>query len=84
MEFVNHLGIGHLGLEPVVIAYHNWKQCFDPRNDVLIKMLGPHMEGTLAINDFSRHTLIDDEDAATDNLLSCGMRLLLLCQFMQR
>ena len=81
MEFVNHLGLSHLTLEPIVIAFFNWVN--DPsrlqnrKNRNIIKLLEPHMHRTLAINFLAKHTLISTKNpiknAVTDDYFSMGM-----------
>ena len=76
MEFVYHLGLAHLTLEPVVIAYYNWLHSELPnsQNQLILKMLAPHMERTLAINNLAKHTLIAHKDALTNGAFSTGKK----------
>ena len=74
MALVNHLGLGHLTMEPICIAYYNWvmRKNKDEKNALIRKMLGPHMDRTLAINYQARLTLIADNELSVDHLLSAG------------
>ena len=73
---VNHLGLGHLTMEPICIAYYNWvrRGAVDGKNSVIRKMLGPHMERTLAINWLAQFTLISANDLSVDHSNSIGKR----------
>jgi len=75
MALVNHLGLGHLTMEPICIAYYNWvmRKNKDEKNALIRKMLGPHMDRTLAINYQARLTLIADNELSVDHLLSAGV-----------
>ena len=44
----------------------------DEKNALIRKMLGPHMDRTLAINYQARLTLIADNELSVDHLLSAG------------
>ena len=70
MTFVNHLGLGHLTMEPICIAYYNWvkRGLKDKKNGIIRKMLGPHMDRTLAINRLSRLTLLANNDLSVNHL----------------
>ena len=75
MELVNHLGLGHLTLEPICIAYYNWtaRGTTDEKNALIRRMLGPHMDRTLAINRLARLSLLASNELSVDYLLSTGM-----------
>ena len=74
MELVTHLGLGHLVMEPVCIAYYNWVMNGkkDDKNVTIRKMLAPHMDRTLAINRLARLSLIAFNELSVDHLLSMG------------
>jgi len=75
MELVNHLGLGHLTLEPICIAYYNWtaRGTTDEKNALIRRMLGPHMDRTLAINRLARLSLLASNELSVDYLLSTGV-----------
>ena len=76
MEFVNHLGLAHLSIEPVVVAYFNWiySQCSpDKKNEKIRQMLLPHLQKTLLINHLARETLIAEKNPLTNYLISTGI-----------
>ena len=74
MEMINHLGLGHLTMEPICIAYYNWvaKGTKDEKDALLRRMLGPHMDRTLAINRLARLSLLASNELSVDYLLSTG------------
>ena len=75
MEMINHLGLGHLTMEPICIAYYNWvaKGTKDEKDALLRRMLGPHMDRTLAINRLARLSLLASNELSVDYLLSTGI-----------
>ena len=77
MEFVNHLGLGHLIMEPIVVAFLNWEQKTSQKgfntSAMIRKLLGPHMDRTLAVNFLAKHTLIGkNERLSLDSSTSLG------------
>ena len=71
---VNHLGLGHLTMEPICVAFYNWvmRGDKDEKNEIIRMLLGPHMDRTLAINYLARLTLVSDNILSVDHLLSIG------------
>jgi len=67
-EIWEHLGGAHLMSEAVVMASHRRLS----ENHPLFALLKPHFEGTLAINDFARDTLIND-GGFLDQYISCAI-----------
>ncbi|MCC5670506.1 hypothetical protein LC653_43730 [Nostoc sp. CHAB 5784] len=70
MQFVWHLGFGHLAVEPFCVAFHN---AFPPGIDHPIKdILAPHFKDTIGINYVARHTLVSNVMPFTDTTFSTG------------
>ena len=70
MQFVWHLGFGHLAVEPFAIAFHN---AFSSHSDHPIKdILTPHFKDTVGINYVARHTLVSNVIPFTDKTFSTG------------
>jgi len=67
-EFRYHLGLAHLGMEPVIIAIHNAL----PEKNPIRELLKPHLEETIGINFLARQTLIAPVGAFTDNTFAVG------------
>ncbi|RUS22218.1 lipoxygenase [Endogone sp. FLAS-F59071] len=66
-EFINHLGLTHLAMEPFAVAQHNvWDTKYETHK--LGWLMKPHYKDTIAINYLARHTLIADGNPAIDNL----------------
>ncbi len=69
-QFISHLGLGHLGMEPFTIAHRN---AF-PEHHVIGRLLAPHFSQTLGINYLARRTLISDTMPFTDRIFSAGVK----------
>jgi len=70
MQFIWHLGFGHLAVEPFCVAFHN---AFQSHPDHPIKdLLAPHFKDTIGINYVARHTLVSDVIPFTDKTFSTG------------
>lgn len=68
-QFIWHLGLSHLAIEPMVVAAHN--QLI--RNDhPLGRFLAPHFAGTIGINFLARQTLVAPTYAITQSTFSIG------------
>jgi len=67
-EFRYHLGLAHLGMEPVIIAIHNAL----PEKNPIRELLKPHLEETIGINFLARQTLIAPVGAFTNNTFAVG------------
>jgi len=65
-EFVQHLPI-HLMMESVAIARNNYLG-----GHLIGKLLEPHLQGTIVINFYARHTLIREYDSNIDHMFSVG------------
>ena len=69
MEFVNHLGLGHMLMEPIVVAFSNWEHAAnDDKNALIRKMLRPHMDRTLTINFLAKNTLLSNNESVSLDL----------------
>ncbi|HWL85863.1 MAG TPA: lipoxygenase family protein, partial [Polyangiaceae bacterium] len=68
-QFIYHLGIGHLAMEPFVIAHHN---AFYGADHPVGKLLEPHLEQTIGINYLARQTLVAPKAALTDTTFAPG------------
>ena len=77
MEFVNHLGLGHMLMEPIVVAFSNWEYTANNEKNALIrKMLRPHTDRTLTINFLAKNTLLsNNESVSLDSSFSTGRKL---------
>ncbi|MEG4499820.1 lipoxygenase family protein [Microcoleus sp. F10-C6] len=70
MQFIWHLGFGHIGVEPFAVAFHN---SFPPSVDHPIRdLLAPHFKDTIGINYVARHTLVSNVMPFTDSTFSTG------------
>ncbi len=70
MQFIWHLGFGHIAVEPFAVAFHN---SFPPDVDHPIRdLLAPHFKDTIGINYVARHTLISNVMPFTDKTFSTG------------
>ncbi len=70
MQFIWHLGFGHIALEPFSVAFHN---SFPPSVDHPIRdLLTPHFKDTIGINYVARHTLVSNVMPFTDRTFSTG------------
>jgi len=67
-EFRYHLGLSHLGMEPVIIAIHNGL----PEKHAIRELLRPHLEETIGINFLARQTLIAPIGAFTNHTFAVG------------
>jgi Lipoxygenase/C2 domain len=74
-QFISHLGLAHLAMEPLVIAHHN---VFTPAKNAghpIGKLLAPHLAQTIGVNYLARQTLISDPEVAfTDRTFAPGTR----------
>ncbi|WP_394844168.1 SRPBCC family protein [Pendulispora brunnea] len=68
-QFVAHLGIAHLAMEPFVIAHHN---VFYKTTHPIGKLLEPHFKQTIGINYMARQTLVASKGAFTDRTFAPG------------
>jgi len=66
-EMVSHLGLTHLVMEPIVISTMRNL----PKTHTIFKLLYPHTIHTLAINQFGRETLLNEE-GFFDSITSLG------------
>jgi arachidonate 5-lipoxygenase len=74
-QFISHLGLAHLAMEPLVIAHHNVFRSRKNRCHPIGKLLAPHLRETIAINYLARQTLVaDPEIAFTDRTFAPGTR----------
>lgn len=62
-ELISHLGRTHLLIEPFVVATHNM-----PKNHCIRKLIMPHLEGTVFINNLAFKLLVN-EGGQVDRLL---------------
>jgi len=69
-EFKYHLGIAHLGMEPIIIAVHNAL----PENHAVRELLNPHLQETIGINFLARQTLIAKVLGFTDKTFAVGTK----------
>ncbi|WP_017720401.1 lipoxygenase family protein [Kamptonema formosum] len=67
-QFVVHLGMTHLVVEPFVISHHN---AF-PKDHPIGILLKPHLQETIGINYLARQTLIAKEVPFTDKTFATG------------
>ncbi|CAM9653605.1 unnamed protein product [Lampetra planeri] len=67
-QFVSHLGLTHLLLEPFAVALHNHLRGGHPVG----QLLHPHFQDTLGINHVARHTLISSVAPLTDATFAVG------------
>lgn len=74
-QFIYHLGLGHLAMEPLVIAHHNAFASAENRGHPIGKLLAPHLAETIAVNYLARQTLVADPAVAfTDRTFAPGTR----------
>jgi arachidonate 5-lipoxygenase len=70
-QFIYHLGLAHLAMEPVVIAHQNAFLC-EPSH-AIGRLLRPHLYGTVGINFLARQTLVTNpQEAFTDRTFAPG------------
>ncbi|MEM7580479.1 MAG: lipoxygenase family protein [Cyanobacteria bacterium P01_A01_bin.80] len=70
MQFIWHLGFGHIAVEPFAVAFHN---SFPTGVDHPIRdLLAPHFKDTIGINYVARHTLVSNVMPFTDSTFSTG------------
>lgn len=67
-EWIYHLGLAHLVVEPFAIAHHN---AF-PADHVIGRLLEPHFRDTIGINFLARQTLVSYTTPFTDSVFSTG------------
>jgi arachidonate 15-lipoxygenase len=67
-QFVVHLGLTHLAVEPFAISHHN---AF-PKDHPIGKLLKPHLKDTIGINYLARQTLISKVVPFTDRTFATG------------
>uniref|UniRef100_S4RD00 Lipoxygenase domain-containing protein n=1 Tax=Petromyzon marinus TaxID=7757 RepID=S4RD00_PETMA len=67
-QFVSHLALTHLLMEPFAIAVHNY---LGPKH-VLGRLLRPHCTDTIGINYVARHTLIAAVGPLTNSTFAVG------------
>ena len=70
-QFNQHLGIGHLGTEPIATALHNVFALNYP-DHIIGKFLRPPVKGLIGINHFAAISLVDSKNAMTDQTFSIG------------
>lgn len=70
-QFITHLGLAHLVMEPLAIANHN---VFTPGEDrhPIGTLLHPHFHDTIGINFLARQTLVSEIAPFTDATFSPG------------
>jgi arachidonate 15-lipoxygenase len=68
-QFIWHLGLAHLGVEPMAVAAHN---CLIAKNHPIGRLLAPHFADTLGINFLARQTLVAETNAITEHTFSIG------------
>lgn len=70
-QFVSHLGMAHLNMEPFAIATHN---AFPPvpKRHPIGRLLHPHFQDTIGINWLARQTLVSTVAPFTDATFSPG------------
>ncbi|KIG13281.1 Arachidonate 15-lipoxygenase precursor [Enhygromyxa salina] len=66
-QFIWHLGLAHLGIEPMAVAANN---CL--KGHPIGKLLLPHFKDTIGINFLARQTLIAETHAITAKTFSIG------------
>ncbi|WP_394833697.1 SRPBCC family protein [Pendulispora rubella] len=69
-QFISHLGIAHLAMEPFIIAHHNIFYAH-PEHPIG-RLLDPHMRQTIGINYMARQTLVAPKGAFTDTTFAPG------------
>lgn len=67
-QFVYHLALTHLVIEPFVISHHN----SFPKTHAIGQILAPHFRGSLGINYLARQTLISPVAPFTDPNFATG------------
>ncbi len=67
-QFVYHLALTHLAIEPFAIAHHN----VFPDNHAIGQILAPHFRGSLGINYLARQTLISPVAPFTEPNFATG------------
>lgn len=67
-QFIQHLGMAHLAMEPFAIAHHNCLEGGHP----IGKVLKPHFHDTIGINYLARQTLVSPIIPFTDRTFSLG------------
>jgi len=67
-EMVCHLGQTHLALEPFIVALNRHL----PSDHAVLKLVKPHLFGTININDLGRNTLLKTEGSIFDDITSVG------------
>jgi arachidonate 5-lipoxygenase len=67
-QFVVHLGLTHLAIEPFAISHHNAL----PKEHPIAKLLKPHLQETIGINYLARQTLISKVVPFTDRTFATG------------
>jgi arachidonate 5-lipoxygenase len=69
-EFIYHLGLSHLFIEPIIVAVHNAL----PTDHPIRVLLEPHFKETIGINFLARQTLVADKYAFTDRTFAIGTK----------
>ncbi len=67
-QWLEHLGYGHLAMEPFAVATHDALPAAHP----IAELLKPHFRDTIGINFLARQTLVSDIAAFTDRTFSTG------------
>jgi len=68
-QFKWHLGLTHLGMEPIAIATYN--TIYQKKHPIGL-LLNPHFKDTIGINYMARQTLVAEVGAFTDQTFSIG------------
>ncbi len=70
-QFISHLGIAHLCMEPFAVANNNAFPPVDDRHPIG-ELLDPHFQDTIGINFLARQTLVSEVAPFTDETFSPG------------
>ena len=70
-QFIGHLGLCHLAVEPMAVASHN---VLEKNDHPLGWFLKPHFRDNIGINYLARQTLVADEGAITDKTFATGTK----------
>jgi hypothetical protein len=68
-QMVYHLGLTHLAMEPMIIAFHRQ---FHEKHPIF-RLMKPHLKHTFAINNLGRDSLLKGHDASFDRFFAVGV-----------
>lgn len=71
-EFIHHLGMGHIGAEPIAVALHNHFRVGHQKDHWFGKLMLPVVQGLIGINHFATATLVGQTAPMTDQTFSLG------------